>query len=73
VRGSDDISESLEAQALAGIWLVLAKARVPVAPNSPEGNAMSEEQMLRIGLPEFEKLVELLRTNAKNAGDGDRN
>ena len=58
---SDDISESLEAQALAGVWLALAKAKVPVVPNFPGGNIMLEEQMLRTGLPVFAELVEILR------------
>ena len=62
VRWGNDIPEVMEGQALIGIWLALARAKVPVVPNWPAGHAMSEEQMLRTGLGE---LTELLRANVK--------
>lgn len=65
VRFHDDLPETFETQALAEIWVVLAKAKVAVVPNSPAGSAMSEKQMRRIELPVFEELVELLWRNAK--------
>ena len=60
-RRHDDVLETLETQALAKIWIALTEADVPVIPNWPEGRAMSEDQMLRTGLREFEKLVDLRR------------
>jgi hypothetical protein len=65
VRSGDDVLESMETQVLAKIWVALVEARVPVVPNWPAGHAVSEEKMLRTEWPEFEKLVELLRANAK--------
>jgi hypothetical protein len=62
VRFHDDLPETFETQVLARIWVALAKAKVFFVPNSPAGSAMSEEQMLRTGLPEFEELVEILRS-----------
>jgi hypothetical protein len=63
-RRHDDVLETLETQALAKIWIALTEADVPVIPNWPEGRAMSEDQMLRTGLREFEKLVDLRRQGA---------
>jgi hypothetical protein len=60
-RGHDDVLESVETQALGKIWVALVEADVPVIPNWPDGQRMSEEQMLRTGFREFERLVELLR------------
>jgi hypothetical protein len=60
-RRHDDVLETLETQALAKIWIALTEADVPVIPNWPEGRAMSEDQMLRTGLPELERLVDLRR------------
>jgi hypothetical protein len=67
VRYHDDLIESIETQVLANIWIALAEEHVPVVPNLPTGHAMSEEQMLGTGLPELERLVELLRAKAKRA------
>ena len=64
-RGHDDILESVETQTLGRIWIALAEADIPVVPNWPDGRAISKEQMLRIGLPGFERLRQLLPTNAK--------
>ena len=60
-RRHDDVLETLETQALGEIWIALTKADVHVIPNWPEGRAMSEDQMLRTGLPELERLVDLRR------------
>ncbi len=60
-RGRDDVLESVETQALGRIWIALSEAGVAVVPNWPDGRRMSEEQMLRTGFRELERLVELLR------------
>jgi hypothetical protein len=59
-RYTDDLTELFETQALATIWLALARAKIPVAPNSPSGSAMTEDQMLRTELPTLRELVEFL-------------
>lgn len=66
-RDQDDVLESVETEALGRIWIALAEAGIPVIPNWPDGRSISEAQMLRIGLPGFERLRELLRTNAKRS------
>jgi hypothetical protein len=67
VRFHDDLPETFETQVLAKVWVALAKAKVPIAPNWPSGSKMSEEQMLRTGLPMFQELVQCLRANAKRS------
>lgn len=70
-RYSDDLTELFETQALAKIWLALARAEIPVAPNSPSGSAMTEGQMLRTELPDFRELVEFLKRVKAPALGGD--
>ena len=66
-RDQDDVLESVETEALGRIWIALAEAGIPVIPNWPDGRSISETQVLRIGLPGFERLRELLQTNAKRS------
>lgn len=67
VRNHDDVREAVETHSLAKIWAALEEARVPVVPNWPDGHPMSEQQMLRTGFRELEKLVELRRKDANRA------
>jgi hypothetical protein len=72
VRFHDDLPETFETHALGRIWVSLSKAKVPVVPNWPAGNAMSEEQMRHTGLPDFEELVEILRSRrSPNHGEAE--
>jgi hypothetical protein len=59
-RGHDDVLESVETEALGRIWVALAEAGLPVVPNWPDGQRMSEKQMLRTGFRELKRLLELL-------------
>jgi hypothetical protein len=67
----DDLPELFETQALAKSWVALARAKISVVPNSPNGSAMTEHQMLRSELPALRELVEVLKIVRAPASGGD--
>jgi hypothetical protein len=67
MRWGDGVPETMETHALAKIWIALTEADVPVIPNWPDGRPMTDDQMLRTGLGELARLVEVRRKGTSRA------